>query len=438
MIQLQVLNYILNTKDTSLIDLNNLTADYFSDYREEFKFIVNHRDTYGIVPDKETFLSVFPQFEIIVVNEGEDYLIQALLDDYKAREMAATFNSVKKLLISGKVDEATREYEKSIEKINKVGVSLKSVDILKDTSRYDAYVERTQDYSKYYLSTGFKELDDVIGGIDREEDLGVIVARTNIGKSWILAKMASAAAAQGLRVGLYSGEMSERKVGYRIDTLLGHINNGALNHGNDMIQTEYKKYMDELPGKYTGTLEVLTPQMINGMADVNALRVFIEKKKLDILFIDQLSLLDDQRNGRSLPERMANISQDLKKLQVLAHIPIISVSQQNRTKNDDNPDVIDTTQIAGSDDVGRFATFVIGITRDKKDNTIMTMHVVKSRDSANGQKLTYVIDLNKGYFTYVPEETKDDGGAVFNPVSDKEQAEFESRYNSPDGGEGIF
>jgi replicative DNA helicase len=352
--------------------------------------------------------------------------------------MATTFNSVKKLLISGKVDEATREYERSIEKINKVGVSLKSVDILRDTSRYDAYVERTQDYSKYYLSTGFKELDDVIGGIDREEDLGVVVARTNIGKSWILAKMASAAAAQGLRVGLYSGEMSERKVGYRIDTLLGHINNGALNHGNDMIQTEYRKYMEELPGKYTGTLEVLTPQMINGMADVNALRVFIEKKKLDILFIDQLSLLDDQRNGRSLPERMANISQDLKKLLVLMHIPIISVSQQNRTKNDDNPDAIDTTQIAGSDDVGRFATFVIGITRDKKDNTIMTMHVVKSRDSANGQKLTYVIDLNKGYFTYVPEETEDDSGAVFNPVSDKEQSEFESRYNNPDDGGGIF
>lgn len=36
MIQLQVLNKILRDKDASIITLNNLTSDYFSEYPEEF------------------------------------------------------------------------------------------------------------------------------------------------------------------------------------------------------------------------------------------------------------------------------------------------------------------------------------------------------------------------------------------------------------------
>ena len=37
MIQAQVLNKILQNKDSSIITLNNLTVDYFSDYVEEFR-----------------------------------------------------------------------------------------------------------------------------------------------------------------------------------------------------------------------------------------------------------------------------------------------------------------------------------------------------------------------------------------------------------------
>ena len=65
MIQLQVLNKILDTKDSSLITLNNLNEDYFTDYKSEFKFIKTHLDTYGNIPDIETFLSTFKNFEVI-------------------------------------------------------------------------------------------------------------------------------------------------------------------------------------------------------------------------------------------------------------------------------------------------------------------------------------------------------------------------------------
>jgi replicative DNA helicase len=402
MIQLQFLNYILNSKDTSLISLNNLNGEHFSDYKNEFEHVKRHLDRYGNVPDMETFLSSFPDFEVIKVSETQQYLIESLFTDYKTRKLAEVFNKVRTLLMNGKVEDATRLYQQEAENFH-VGVSLQSVDVLRDTSRYDAYLERTKDFNKYYISTGFRELDKIIGGWDRQEELATIVARTNYGKSWILLKCATAAAKQGLNVGIYSGEMSERKVGYRVDTLVGHIANGSLVHGNISIQAEYEQFISQLPNMFTGSLKVLTPNMINGPADVNALRLFIEKEGLDILFVDQLSLLEDHRHGKTPVEKAANISKDMKNLQVLKRVPIISVSQQNRTKNEGG--VIDTTQIAQSDRIGQDSTCIIFL---EKDEDIIKLNLVKSRDSANGKVLSYLVDFNRGEFTFIPEEVDGD------------------------------
>ena len=430
MIQLQVLNHILSTRDGSIITLNNLSAKHFSEYKNEFTFIKTHMERYGNVPDMETFIAAFPNFEVVTVKESQIYLLDELYKDYRTRNIAETFNKVRKLLLEGKYDEAAKVYSEGAESLGQ-DVAISCIDLFRDTSRYDDYIDRTRNLDKYYLSTGFKELDKVIGGIDMQEELGVIMARTNLGKSWISLKMATAAAAAGLNVGLYSGEMTERKVGYRMDTLLGHIPNGSLMHGNINIQNQYLNYIRDLPNKYEGSLKVLTPAMVGGHVGVGTLKAFIEKEHLDILFIDQLSLLDDDRHGKTLPERMSNIIVDLKRLQVLKKMPIIAVSQQNRTKNDDN--TIDTTQIAGSDDVGKYATWVIGISRDKKDETILYLEVVKARDGGVGNKLTYCVDLGKGVFTYIPNE-KDD-------VNDKETEEkYVGRYSTSndDSGEDVF
>ena len=59
MVQLQAINYILKTRDASFFILNNLTEDYFSDFKDEFRFIKQHYNAYGNVPDYETFLNIF-------------------------------------------------------------------------------------------------------------------------------------------------------------------------------------------------------------------------------------------------------------------------------------------------------------------------------------------------------------------------------------------
>lgn len=404
MIQLQVLNYLLDTKDSSFLLMNNLTEDFFSDYKDEFNWIKTHYEDYGVLPDKVSFVGKFPYFDVIEVHETPKYLLDALYEDKNRRELTLTFNKIRECLNNGDTEKALTVYRESVERMAEA-VHVDSFDLFSDTSRYDAYVERATDLSKYYVTTGFKELDDIIGGWDREEELATIVARTNQGKSWLLLKSALSAAKVGLKVGLYSGEMSERKVGYRADTLLSGISNKAIIQGNLAVQNEYKKFIDELShGKIKGSLKILTPSMISGPAGVTALRAFIEKENLDMLCIDQHSLLEDDRHSKNPFERASNISKDLKNLQVMKKIPIVSVCQQNRSSTENG---VDTTHIAQSDRIGQDSTIVIFF---EQNDGVLKLNLTKSRDSENGKTLEYVIDFDKGVFEYMPHLEDAKGG----------------------------
>lgn len=423
--QIQLISKILKTGDYSVVSSNNLTADYFFNYKAEFTFIQNHYDTYRVVPDTLTFLDKFPTFDYVDVREPESYLLTKLFDDYKASYMATQFNKMKALLEDGKIDQATEVFTRAAEGIHKQGAVVSYIDLIHDTSRFDRYLELASNRADYYITTGFQELDTLIGGIDKENENFVIAARTGIGKTWTLLKMATAAVMQGKNVGMFSGEMSFFKVGSRVDSLLSGISNYAINRGDLFVRKEYEKYIKGLATSGYGSFKVITPQSIQGPATVNALRAFVERENLDMLFIDQYSLLEDTSRAKASHERVANISKDIKNLQVISGIPIISVCQMNRTKNEDGSQ--DTTQIGLSDRIGQDATVILML--DRKDDKLI-LNVVKSRDGGDNKKLTYKADFNTGTFTYIPE-----GGD--NVTTEEEYEALESSYNvinSNDGG----
>ena len=82
MVVLQILNKVLKTSDISIINDNNLTQDMFFEYEDEFGFIMHHFQKYGKVPDKETFLKQFQDFNLIEVEESDRYLLDTLNEEY--------------------------------------------------------------------------------------------------------------------------------------------------------------------------------------------------------------------------------------------------------------------------------------------------------------------------------------------------------------------
>ena len=102
--QLQILNLLLNKKDTSLLSI--LDSKQFSQYKNEFNFISNHYKQYQQIPDIQSFLKVFPDFEVIQVTESKEYLLKTLNNEYNEEFLAKTFNNIRDLLLKGKTEDA--------------------------------------------------------------------------------------------------------------------------------------------------------------------------------------------------------------------------------------------------------------------------------------------------------------------------------------------
>lgn len=399
--QLQFINLVLSTKNYSLIIDNNLTKDYFPKCSGEFDFIVNHYKKYEQVPDIETFLKSFPDFEVINVEESPDYLVGELYREKNESYLADIFNRIRKLLIEGKTEQAMNLLSSSATQVYE-NKKLDAIDILSDISRYDVYIDKTQDFAKYYITTGFKELDESFGGgIDRRNAYFVVSARAGYGKTLVMIKMASAAAERGLRVGFYEGEMSVEKIGNRLDSIMSHIPNSSINHGRIEVSNEYHAFLNNLKDNHNGNLYILTRDMVpENRMTVDVLSAFVDKYKLDILFVDQISLLDDSHYAKQTFDQAANISKDLKNLQVRKHIPIVLASQQNRSSIEEGK-YAGTQNLSLSDRIGQDATDVVFIT---KEDDLMTFNIAKARDGCKQNVLTYQVDFNRCEWTYLPQE----------------------------------
>ena len=405
--QLQFINLILSSHDYSLVLENNLDQNYFPDLKKEFTFINDHYSTYGQVPDQATFLNNFPEFEILSVTESADYLLNELYREYNEKFLVSTFNRIRGLLMDGKTDEAMELLTNSANNASS-NKKMEAINILENISRYDSYLEKCHDFNKYYVTTGFRELDISLGGgIDRQNSYFVISARAGIGKTLIMVKFAAAAVEAGLKVGMYEGEMTVDKIAGRYDTLVSNISNSAITHGNIGIANDYKRYLDNLlTRKKSGEFYILTRDMVSdNKVTVNTLRSFVEKYNLDMLLVDQLSLLDTTGHFRQSYEQMADISKSLKNLQVQKRIPIVVASQQNRSSLESG-ELAGTQNLSLSDRIGQDATEVIFLSKDNstlEGNSLMKINIAKARDGFTKGVLTYNVDFDKGIFNYIPD-----------------------------------
>ena len=119
-----------------------------------------------------------------------------------------------------------------------------------------------------------------------------------------------------------------------------------------------------------------------------------------MLCVDQFSLLDDERGAKTPREQYINLSKDLRALQRLKKIPILSAVQLNRFDDRDGQSPT-TKNIAESDRIGQDSTTVLIVER-KNDNLILTID--KSRNAKSGDKLTYFWNTNMGILNYIPSE----------------------------------
>lgn len=403
MVSLQLLSKVLGTKDYSIIEDNMLTRDYFVGYQNEFDFIENHYNTYHTVCDKETFISEFPSFTLLEVTETDEYLVDKIREEYLFNQSAVVIQNYAKMLKVNSND--ANEYMASMMSVLQPNYNLGGVNIVADAqSRYDHYKERKANQKNWFFESGFKELDDITHGIQRTEELMVIVARTNQGKSWVLEKMCAHVWKTGYNVGYISPEMTADSIGFRFDTLISNFSNKALTWGKDGVSDDdYNSYIDDLTTKDTKFI-VSTPSDFNHYISVSKLKQWIKMNKLDLVAIDGITYLSDERGKKNdnKTTSLTNISEDLMALSVEMSVPILVVVQANRSGvvGQDQEGTPELESIRDSDGIAHNASKIISI--QQKKNQVLEIGIKKQRFGAVGGKLNYTWNIDTGEFLYIP------------------------------------
>ena len=166
MVVLQTINHILRTSNFDLVLDNNLSKEMFLEYEDEFEYINNFYKQYGKVPDKETFLNQFPEFNLIEVTESDKYLIDKLNEEYLYYRTVPVVQEVAEKLKSNS-EEAVEYLLQEIPKLTNLQKT-EGIDIIQNSEqRYKEYEEKVKGKDLQYMTTGFEELDTIFKGFSR-------------------------------------------------------------------------------------------------------------------------------------------------------------------------------------------------------------------------------------------------------------------------------
>ena len=257
----------------------------------------------------------------------------------------------------------------TLSKLAEPNATVAGISLTKDLSRFERFA--SPEASRIMM--GLEPLDKVTGGIAKKGELVIFAARTGVGKSWVAHYVAKSMALSGLKVGIYSGEMSADQVGARFDSLLTHISNFGLTRGKVKPDDQHFKALSSVGGEVI----VKTQRELKRNAKPSDIRNWVKQDKLDFVILDQLDNMDADGYNRSdrRTEREA-LANQLKSLVEQVDISILEVSQINRAGADEEPTI---ANLAESDLFGRFCTMAFVFKR--KDDK-MQMRCLKPRDFA--------------------------------------------------------
>ena len=396
-IELQVISKLLTSQSDSEVDrLCSYDTSYYAVFKDHIQFILDHKDKYGDVPDVFTFQAQFEDITLVDVDEPIEYLEEGLKKNKQHILFLETFNKLTDLG-SEDVSVAWEYLASQCEKAEQLSSS-QPMNIVKDAAVRSDQILKFNSQSR--IPTGFKELDKLMyGGLSTVEELCVIVARTNAGKSWLCTKMMESAQANGFPVLYYSPEMRSSFIGTRFDTWRGHFRNSEIFRGQ--YSEEYKEYLKELVKQETGAYVVEDSDMSEGRTTVRGLESLVKKNHIKLLIIDGLSYI--QGSGGSNVEthiKYRDICNDLFRLSKTYECAVVVAVQANRDtrenrdeKGEPFPNIYN---IAESDHPARIATQVFAI-RQIFDKHMLEIRLEKSRTAKNDKPVfSYVWDPNTG------------------------------------------
>jgi len=221
------------------------------------------------------------------------------------------------------------------------------------------------------LPTGYTEFDEMTAGL-QPTDLIILAARPAMGKTTLALNMAEYSAIKTKKaVAVFSMEMSSSQLALRLISSNGRVNATRLRTGQlededwsrvtsaIRMLRESKIFIDDTPA--------LSPEVLRAKA-----RRLKREHDLGLIVIDYLQLMAVPGNSENRATEISEISRSLKALAKELNVPVIALSQLNRsleTRTDKRPVMADLRE---SGAIEQDADVIVFIYRDEyynKDNS---------------------------------------------------------------------
>jgi replicative DNA helicase len=364
--EIKLLNSIIDTNDY-VTAVTEGVENVFIEYKDIWNFFVNHYDSHGKVPSKDTVKSHFSDFQFFVTPEPMSYYIEEARKHSLSFQTRQIVSKANQLLGELGPKDALAYLMESTSKLYKHSSSLKDTDLVSEwRERFDDLKERSTNPDKNFLGipSGIDVIDKTFGGW-QPGDFVILLGWTGVGKSFIARLFAVNAWKAGYRPLIISLEMNKKQEGQRLDTLLnngkGHFTNTDLLKANPQIVDTYEKWAEAtFDGKHP--IHLVTSEGLDS-ADQNMVQAKIDQYNPDLVILDYHGLFDDSSGARNETEKAKNLSKAFKRIAVKNNVPIIDVAAVTMSDgHGDRPPELE--EVAWSKQLAYDADLVLAIHRE--------------------------------------------------------------------------
>lgn len=400
----RLLSAIMNKADMAPV-INSSNVDVlFTSYGDVWQYFKEYYYKNRAIIPLAIVKEEFPDFIHVEETAGtvKHYLDQ-LRDEYTTNSLERIAKGVSKDLGGKSNVDIIKQINKMMSEINKATGGIKDLDITDTEKSSEHYTEmkRKMDENGGVLGirSGFDSIDEGYPTGWAAGQFIMIMSRTNQGKSWLALDLAINAWLQGKKVLFISLEMSPQSVRDRAYTFMSKGEFKISDLSRAQIDIEALEHWSEDNLKSDQSFIVSSS---DGMGDFSPshLQGKIDQYGPDIVFVDYLQLMSDNRGSQGETDRIRNASKELKALSMSNEIPVIAVvsASSNDTKEYNRPPEI--YEVAYSRQAAFDADLVLSIFSKKHpDGGLITE--VCAKKNRNGPLFDFKVrlDIENGTIT---------------------------------------
>jgi replicative DNA helicase len=197
--------------------------------------------------------------------------------------------------------------------------------------RIQELFERTNPSDVTGVPTGFTDLDSKTAGL-QPGDLIIVAGRPSMGKTALALNFGEHVALdQGLPVAVFSMEMGASQLALRLLSSVGRIDQQRLRTGR-LQDGDWPKLTEAIKKMHEAQLFIdETPALTAIDLRARARRLARTCGKLGLIIVDYLQLMSASSMGENRATEISEISRSLKALAKELAVPVVALSQLNRT-----------------------------------------------------------------------------------------------------------